>query len=60
MGYIFTPAGLALLPGAVFSARFGVRLNRKLNVRALKILFGLVFLLVGLRLFLGNLAGTLL
>ncbi len=59
LGYIFAPVGLALLPGAVLTARFGVALNRRLNVRALKILFGLVFLLVGIRLFLGNLLDTL-
>lgn len=58
-GYIFLPAGLALLPGAVLSARFGVRINQELNPRALKILFGLVFLVVGLRLFLGNIQEAL-
>jgi uncharacterized membrane protein YfcA len=58
-GYVFLPAGLALLPGAVVSARFGVRLNRRLNARALKILFGLVFLVIGLRLFLENARGAL-
>jgi len=56
LGYIFAPVGLALLPGAVLTARFGARLNQRLNPRALKILFGLVFLMVGLRLFLGNLS----
>lgn len=56
LGYIFAPAGLALLPGAVFAARFGARLNQRMNPRSLKVLFGLAFLLVGLRLFLGNVA----
>jgi uncharacterized membrane protein YfcA len=58
-GYIFLPAGLALLPGAVLTARFGVKLNQRLNPRALKVLFGLVFLLIGLRLLLGNIQGAL-
>ncbi len=58
-GYVFLPAGLALLPGAVLTAGLGVRLNQKLNPRALKVLFGLVFLLIGLRLFLGNVRGAL-
>ncbi len=58
-GYIFLPAGLALLPGAVLTARFGVKLNQRLNPRALKVLFGFVFLLIGLRLFLGNIQGAL-
>lgn len=59
LGYIYLPAGLALLPGAVFTARFGVRLNQRLNPRALKVLFGAVFLLIGLRLFLANIQGAL-
>jgi uncharacterized membrane protein YfcA len=54
LGYIFLPAGLALLPGAVYTARFGVKLNQRMNPRALKVVFGVVFLLVGVRLFLGN------
>jgi uncharacterized membrane protein YfcA len=59
LGYIFAPVGLALLPGAVLTARYGARLNQRLNPGALKVLFGLVFLLVGLRLFLGNIAAAL-
>ena len=58
-GYIFLPAGLALLPGAVLTARFGVKLNQRLNPRSLKVLFGFVFLLIGLRLLLGNIQGAL-
>ncbi len=55
LGYIFAPVGLALMPGAVLTARFGARLNQKMNPRTLKVLFGSVFLLVGLRLLLANL-----
>ncbi len=55
LGYIFLPAGLALLPGAVSTARLGARLNQRMKDRGLKVLFGALFLLVGLRLFLGNL-----
>lgn len=58
-GFIFLPAGLALLPGAVLTVRFGVYLNKRLNARALKVVFGTVFLIVGLRLFFGNLAQAL-
>ncbi len=58
-GYIFLPAGFALLPGAVLTVRLGVRLNQRLNPRALKVLFGVVFLLIGLRLFLENIQGAL-
>jgi hypothetical protein len=59
LGYIYLPAGLALLPGSVLTARFGVYLNKRMNPRALKVLFGAVFLLIGLRLFLGNIGGVL-
>jgi len=58
-GYIFLPAGLALMPGAVVSARFGVRLNQRMNPRALKVLFGVLFLFIGLRLFLENIRSAL-
>ena len=58
-GSIFLPAGLALLPGAVLTARFGVKLNQRLNPRTLKVLFGFVFLLIGFRLLLGNIQGAL-
>lgn len=58
LGYVFAPIGLALLPGAVLTARFGARLNQRMNARALKIVFGLLFLLVGSRIFLGNIAAA--
>lgn len=57
-GYVFLPAGLALLPGAVLTVRLGVGLNRRLDPRALRRVFGIVFLLVGLRLFLGNIGSA--
>jgi uncharacterized membrane protein YfcA len=59
LGYVHLPAGLALLPGSVLMAPLGVRLNKSMDPRALKVLFGVVFLLIGLRLFLGNLGGVL-
>jgi uncharacterized protein len=58
-GYVFVPAGLALMPGAVLTVRLGVSINRRLNARALKVVFGVVFLLVGLRLFVENLGAAL-
>jgi len=58
-GYVFVPAGLALMPGAVLTVRLGVHINRRLNARALKVVFGVVFLLVGLRLFSENLGAAL-
>jgi len=58
LGYIFAPAGFALLPGAVLTVRFGARLNQSLNPDKLKLLFGVLFLLVGIRLFLANIAVT--
>jgi uncharacterized protein len=58
-GYVFVPAGLALVPGAVLTVRLGVSINRRLNAQALKVVFGVVFLLVGLRLFVQNLGAAL-
>ncbi len=59
LGYIYTPAGLALLPGAVLSARVGARLNQRMDPRGLRILFGALFVLVGLRLLAVNLRDLL-
>jgi len=58
-GFVFLPAGLALLPGAVLTVRVGVRLNRRMNPRGLRVLFGLLFLFIGARLFLESVPSVL-
>jgi len=59
LGYVFFPAGLALVPGAVAGAVWGARLNQKMTGRGLRILFAVVFLVLGLRLFVPNVAALL-
>lgn len=59
LGYVFLPAGLALVPGAVVGARWGALLNQRTDARVLRVLFALLFLVLGIRLVLQN-AGPLL
>ena len=53
-GFVYAPAGLALMPGAVVGARLGARLNQRMNVRTLQIMFAVVFVVLGLRLIVLN------
>jgi uncharacterized protein len=57
-GYIHYLAGLPLMAGAMVSVGTGARVNQRLGTRKLRLLFGIVFILLGLRLILEN-AGTL-
>lgn len=59
LGYVFAPAALALLPGAVVGARWGAMLNQKLDAGLMKVVFAVLFLAMGLRLILGNAPGLL-
>jgi uncharacterized protein len=56
VGYVYLPAGLAMLPLAILLARTGAKLNRRMDRRRLRYLFGGVFMLLGGRLVLGALA----
>ena len=49
-GHVFLPAAMAMLPGAVFCAPLGARLNRRMNAGTLRRLFGLLLLALGIRL----------
>ena len=55
IGHVFLPAGLAMIPGAVLSVRWGTLINRKMGSRALTLLFAIFFILLGLRLTAENL-----
>lgn len=50
LGFVFVPAALALAPGAVLGARWGARLNQRLDPRGLTWLFAVLFLVLGARL----------
>jgi uncharacterized protein len=59
VGYVDALTGLAMFVGAVVSVRWGAALNQRLAPRALGLLFGLLFLLLGLRLVAGGAAALL-
>jgi uncharacterized protein len=55
LGYVHVSAGLVMFLGAAFSVRWGASLNQRLKPRALSLLFGGLFVLLGLRLVGANL-----
>ena len=54
VGYIHVLAGLPIVVGALFAVRLGARVNQSLDTRRLRLLFGLVFMALGVRLVVGN------
>jgi uncharacterized protein len=54
LGYIHYAAGLPILATSVLSVRLGARVNQRMSTRALRLLFGIFFLLLGLRLIVEN------
>jgi uncharacterized protein len=50
LGYVHLSAGLAMFVGAFASVRWGAGLNQRMKPRALELLFGVVFVGIGLRL----------
>jgi uncharacterized protein len=59
LGYVHLSAGIALFLGAVVSVRWGAALNQRMQPRNLQLLFGVVFLLLGAQLAIGNLMSLL-
>ena len=55
VGYVHVAAALPMLPGAVLAARWGARLNQRLDARKLRRLFALLFAVLGANLVLRNL-----
>lgn len=58
VGYVHVLAGLPILAGSLLAVRAGARANQRMSTGALRITFGLVFILLGLRLVIQN-AGAL-
>jgi uncharacterized membrane protein YfcA len=55
IGYIHYLAGLPILAGSILAVRLGARVNQRLSTRAsLRLIFGLFFLALGLRLVIAN------
>ncbi|MFO7892540.1 MAG: sulfite exporter TauE/SafE family protein [Longimicrobiales bacterium] len=58
LGYIHVLAGLPIMVGALVAVRLGARVNQSLDTKRLRLLFGAVFLLLGLRLVIGNIGAV--
>ena len=56
VGYIHITAGLPILVGSLAAVPLGTAANRRLGTRGLRILFGLLFMLLGVRLVVENAA----
>lgn len=54
VGYVHYLAGLPILAGSLAAVGLGARANQRLNARTLRLVFGILFLLLGLRLILQN------
>jgi uncharacterized protein len=55
VGYVHVLAALPMVPGAMLAARWGARLNQRLDAARLRWVFSLLFLLIGARLVITNL-----
>ena len=55
LGYVHLSAGLAMFLGSVVSVRWGALVNQRMRPRTLEITFGLLFIVLGMRLVGGNL-----
>ena len=58
-GYVHVAAGVPIMMTSIFTAQVGARVNQRMNTRGLRIMFAVVFLLLGLRLVLQNAAALL-
>jgi uncharacterized membrane protein YfcA len=50
LGYVDLSAGILMLPAAILSVKWGAELNQRMRPRTLEIFFGILFVLIGLRL----------
>jgi uncharacterized membrane protein YfcA len=55
VGFVDLPVGLALFVGTFVSVGWGVSLNKRLEARTLEMVFGTLFIGLGLRLIAANL-----
>jgi uncharacterized protein len=59
LGFVHLAAALPMLPGAMLAARWGARLNQRLDPRRLRWSFALLFTVLGARLVISNLGSLL-
>ncbi|HSH45447.1 MAG TPA: sulfite exporter TauE/SafE family protein [Longimicrobiales bacterium] len=58
VGYVHVMAGLPILAGSLLAVPVGARVNQRMDTRHLRILFGVLFLLLGLRLVIQNISAV--
>jgi uncharacterized protein len=54
IGYIHYLAGLPILAGSLLTVRLGAHVNQRLSTRALRLMFGIFFIVLGMRLVVEN------
>jgi uncharacterized protein len=59
IGFIHLAVALPMLPGAMLAARWGAKLNQRLDARLLRRLFAVLFIIIGARLVITNLGSLL-
>ncbi len=55
IGYVHYLAGLPIMAGSIVAVSSGARVNQRMSTRNLRLLFGLFFIILGVRLAVGNL-----
>jgi uncharacterized membrane protein YfcA len=55
VGFVHVAAALPMLPGAILAARWGARVNQRLDARKLRWLFAVMFAVLGANLVIRNL-----
>ncbi|HSJ10745.1 MAG TPA: sulfite exporter TauE/SafE family protein [Longimicrobiales bacterium] len=55
VGYVHVAAAIPMIPGAMIAARWGSKLNQRLDATKLRWIFAILFLIMGLRIAVANL-----
>jgi uncharacterized protein len=59
LGFVHVAVALPMLPGAMLAARWGAKLNQRLDPRVLRVTFAVLFTLMGARMVITHLAALL-
>ncbi|MEX0908000.1 MAG: sulfite exporter TauE/SafE family protein [Gemmatimonadota bacterium] len=54
IGYVHVLAAIPMLPGAMMAARWGAKMNQRMDAARLRIIFSIIFILLGARLVIAN------
>ena len=59
VGYVHVAAALPMIPGAMIAARYGARVNQRMNALHLRRMFAVLLIVMGLRMILTNISALL-